>query len=120
MARGYSDPRPDVRGGPRFARQYGVGSQQEPSPPVEDPAPPPHVVQQFHTHADTDARKESIHHTLGAGPAQAAAGDHNHDGSNSRLLLEGHTIVGSKNNPQQVLPSIIECLVRLGATDSTT
>lgn len=120
MARNYTDPRPDARGGPRSAVQYGVGSQREPEPKKEDPSPSADVVTAFHRHADTDSRREAIHHTLGPAPAQAAAGDHSHDGSNSRLLLDGYTLVGSKANPQQVLPSILAALVRLGATDNTT
>jgi len=32
-----------------------------------------------HAQADTDADRTAIHHTLGTGPLQAAAGNHNHD-----------------------------------------
>lgn len=77
-------------------------------------------VEKIHTNADTDVRRESAHHTLGAGPTQAAAGDHRHDGSDSELLLSGVTISGSRSSPTAILPSIIAALVRLGATDQST
>lgn len=77
-------------------------------------------VENFHKNADTDVRRESVHHTLGPRPTQAAGGDHNHDGSNSPLILSGLTIVGSRSTPSAILPSIIAGLVRLGMTDSST
>lgn len=77
-------------------------------------------VEKVHTNADTDVRRESLHHTLGAGPTQAAAGDHTHDGADSSLLLSGVTISGSRSSPTAILPSIIAALVRLGATDQST
>ena len=77
-------------------------------------------VEKLHRSADTDVRRESIHHTLGPRSSQAASGDHKHDGSDSPLLLEGLTITGSRASPTAILPSIIAALVRLGATDSST
>ena len=76
-------------------------------------------VEQLHTNADTDIRRESIHHTLGAGASQAAPGDHRHDGGDSALLLEGVTLSGSRGG-NVALVSIIQALVKLGATDSTS
>ena len=52
-------------------------------------------VEQFHTQADTDARKEAIHHTIGAGENQAASGAHNHRGGDSVQLLTGITLTES-------------------------
>lgn len=77
-------------------------------------------VEKIHRKADTDIRRESIHHTLGPRPSQAASGDHKHDGSDSPLLLEGLTISGSRASSTAILPSIIAGLVRLGMTDSST
>lgn len=76
-------------------------------------------VEDFHTNADVDTRIESIHHTLGPGATQAAPGNHLHDGGTSPLLLTGFTLTGSRGG-NTALVSIIACLVRLGATDSTT
>ena len=77
-------------------------------------------VEEFHKNADTDVRAESIHHTLGPRPSQAAPGSHKHDGSDSSLLLDGYTIIGSRSSSTSILPSIIAGLVRLGMTDSST
>lgn len=77
-------------------------------------------VEKIHLNADTDVRREAIHHTLGPKTTQAAAGDHRHDGSDSSLLLSGMTISGSRSNSTSILPSIIATLVRLGATDQSS
>lgn len=77
-------------------------------------------TEELHKNADTDVRREAIHHTLGPRPTQAAAGDHTHDGSNSPLLLVGVTVTGSRASSASVTPSIIAALVKLGATDSAT
>lgn len=113
-----------------MSRQYGTPPTQpgqeekrkdrEQNTKQPDPTPPADVVRRFHQNAAVDTRKEDIHHTLGLNPNQAAPGDHKHNGGDSKLLLEGSTIVGSKASPSTVLPSIISALVRLGATDSTT
>lgn len=76
-------------------------------------------VEDFHTNADVDTRIESIHHTLGPGASQASPGNHVHDGGTSPLLLTGFTLTGSRGG-NTALVSIIACLVRLGATDSTS
>lgn len=81
--------------------------------------PAPEEVEQFHTNADTDARPESVHHTLGGSSNQAAPGDHNHRGGNSVQLLAGVTLTGSRGGNIALL-SVIQALVALGATDSTT
>ena len=77
-------------------------------------------VEQLHLRADTDVRRESVHHTLGPRSTQAAAGDHKHDGSDSALLLSGQTISGSRASSTSIMPSIIAALVKLGATDQST
>lgn len=92
----------------------------KPVPKKEDPSPPENVVRLFHKNASVDTRATDIHHTIGIQPNQAADGAHNHNGGNSKLLLEGYTLIGDKSIAEQVLPSIIAALVRLGAKDSTT
>ena len=55
-------------------------------------------VSEFHVNADTDGSPKSLHHTLGPGPNQAAAGNHSHDaGASSGLSgysLATHTHPG--------------------------
>jgi hypothetical protein len=51
--------------------------------------PPPREVNLFHTRSDVDSSKISQHHTLGVKNTQAAAGDHVHDGQNSRKIGQG-------------------------------
>lgn len=43
-------------------------------------------VTKAHTNADTDGSAKAIHHTLGPGPNQAAAGNHTHDGGGTTTL----------------------------------
>lgn len=87
--------------------------------PDENPKPPAEVVNDFHTYSDVDTRQEAQHHTLGASPTQASPGDHTHDGGDSKLLLEGLTISGSRATDAWRL-SVNAILVRLGATDNST
>ena len=76
-------------------------------------------VEVYHTNADTDGSSTSIHHTLGPKRGQSSPGDHTHDGSTSKLLLEGVTLTGAKAG-NAALASVIAALVAMGATDSTT
>ncbi len=82
-------------------------------------APSPEEVEKLHQNADTDARPESIHHTIGAGQNQASPGNHRHRGGDSELLLAGISITGSRGTDAWRL-SITQALVALGATDSST
>lgn len=82
-------------------------------------APSPEEVERQHQNADTDARKEAIHHTLGASENQASPGNHNHRGGDSVQLLGGVSITGSRGTDAWRL-SITQALVALGATDSST
>lgn len=86
---------------------------------TRDRPPTSEEVEKFHQNADADARKEAIHHTLGAGDNQAASGNHNHRGGDSVQLLAGITITGSRGGNIALL-SVIQALVALGATDSST
>lgn len=91
----------------------GVDLTQKDRPPTAE------EVERFHTSADTDARKEAVHHTLGPGENQGAPGNHNHRGGDSVQLLAGVTLTGSRGGNIALL-SVIQALVALGATDSTT
>jgi hypothetical protein len=81
--------------------------------------PSPQEVQDFHSNADADGGRRSMHHTLGPRAQQASPGDHTHDGGDSKLLLDGVIITGAKGG-NTALASVILALVGLGATDSTT
>lgn len=84
-----------------------------------EPAPSAEKVQKFHENADTDSRPEAVHHTLGSNSNQAAPGDHNHRSGTSVPLLTGITLTGSRGGNVALL-SVIQALVALGATDSTS
>lgn len=78
-------------------------------------------VARLHTKSDVDARPESLHHTIGGGGSQAAAGDHNHRDGISAPLLDGITLTGSKAGANAVfLASVAAAMRELGATDSST
>lgn len=80
----------------------------------------PRVVAEFHTNADTDTAKQALHHTLGSGNAQASPGQHNHDGTTSRLLMDGVTITGAKGG-NVALANLLAALAQaMGFTDNTT
>lgn len=91
----------------------------KPDDPVAGKVPDSATVQRFHINADTDGDEGSIHHTLGPGKSQAAAGNHDHNGGNSVLILAGVTLTGAKAG-NAALASVISALVQLGATDNTT
>jgi hypothetical protein len=76
-------------------------------------------VERLHRNADTDTRKESLHHTLGPRGNQASPGDHDHKGGNSNLLFAGMTITGDRSDGTALL-SVIQILTQFGATDSST
>jgi hypothetical protein len=77
------------------------------------------TVNKFHEKADTDSSQEALHHTLGPKHDQSSPGDHTHNGKNSRKILAGTTLTGSKGGNAAVA-SIVAALVKLGATDTTT
>jgi hypothetical protein len=81
--------------------------------------PEPRVVSDFHTNDDVNQDRDAHHHTLGMGPNEAAAGSHNHRGSDSVLLLQDIEITGSRGG-NTALASVIAALVELGAKDSST
>lgn len=87
--------------------------------PDENEKPSSQVVDDFHTNSDVNSRAEAQHHTLGPQPTQASPGDHTHDGGDSRLILEGILITGSRATDAWRL-SVNAILVRLGASDQST
>lgn len=123
------DPRENSRGGRgrsaaggESSQSYGQQNRSAAEPPTkkEDPSPTGRIVEAFHKNADTDTRRESIHHTLGPQASQASPGDHTHDGGSSKALLEGFILTGNKSNPITMWPSILNALKELGAKDQTT
>ena len=79
----------------------------------------PQTVNRFHNKSDADSSSEAQHHTLGIKKDQSSPGDHKHDGTTSKRLLEGTTITGSRSGGA-ALVSVISALVKLGATDGTS
>lgn len=106
---------------PRDSKEYQVS--QDKYKPVYDRGSadlaPPQTVARFHNKSDLDSSSEAQHHSLGIKKDQSSPGDHKHDGSTSKRLLEGVTITGAKGG-NIALASVIAALVKLGATDSTT
>lgn len=96
------------------------GQYDEPEAKPADPSPPREMVVAFHKNAPRDTKKEDIHHTLGPSPHQASPGDHTHNGSDSMPILSGYILTGSRSNWDTASASIINALVRLGATNNTT
>jgi hypothetical protein len=70
------------------------------------PMPTPDDVNVFHLMSDRDSSRNAQHHTLGAGPYQAAAGNHKHDGKDS-ALLDFNDILNSWMNVDGGYPSTI-------------
>lgn len=99
------------------ATNYGGGATGQ---DINQQVPPPaNEVMHFHINSDVDTSNQALHHTLGGYPGQAAAGTHTHNGTDSPLLLDSFVLTGSKTDGT-AWNSIINCLVRLGATDQTT
>jgi len=76
-------------------------------------------VNKLHNKSDVDSSVGAQHHTLGTKKDQASDGAHTHDGKNSRKILAGVTLTGSRGG-NAALASVISALVLLGATDATT
>jgi hypothetical protein len=86
---------------------------------ANQPEPDARAVEKFHRRSDVDSRREAQHHTLGTDPTQSSPGNHTHDGSDSPSILTGTSLTGSRSDGTAVA-SIIDALVALGATDSTS
>lgn len=105
---------------PRDDPNYQVsGKGYKPTIDRSSSAADPQAIAKLHEKDDLDASADSHHHTLGTRNGQASPGDHNHNGKNSRKVLQGTTLTGAKGG-SAILTSIVAALVKLGATDSTT
>lgn len=60
-------------------------------------------VERLHQNADTDVRRESLHHTLGRRPTQASPGNHVHDGYDSEKIPAENIDWGSGSG---VIPAV--------------
>ena len=80
----------------------------------------PRTVEKLHATSDVDSDVLAQHHTLGVTHNQAAFGDHDHDGTNSSLLMTGITVTGSKGGNAALADLITKLSAALGFTDSTT
>lgn len=79
-------------------------------------------VDDIHRNADRDKNQNSLHHTLGTGRYQSAAGDHIHDGSTGAALLDDVIIEGNLNTQAGVasaVTAIAQALEKLGAANNT-
>jgi len=88
--------------------------------PVNNQAPAPQVVSRFHTRADTDSSSTSAHHTLGVTHNQASPGDHKHNGQNSKLLMDGVSITGSRGGNDALANLLNALAIALGFTNNTS
>lgn len=78
-------------------------------------------VAEMHRNDDYNSRPESHHHSLGTGRTNASPGNHIHDGLTSFTLLDSVTFTGSRStNTAIILEQVLQALVLIGATDSTT
>lgn len=80
----------------------------------------PRVIERLHRGSDVDGDQLSQHHTLGPTHNQASPGDHDHDGTNSRLLMEGITVTGAKGGNAALTDLVNKLSAALGFTNSTT
>jgi hypothetical protein len=69
-------------------------------------AVPAQEVSDLHINSDVDSSAISQHHTLGVLPTQAAAGNHTHDGKNSKRI-KFSDIEGGWMNIDGGIPSTI-------------
>lgn len=89
----------------------GTNVQPNPSPNSSD-------VTKFHANCDADSSVTAQHHTLGTGHNQACAGDHNHNGKNSRKIGKGldagFPTTANAAYSQAQMQSVINALRNLG------
>ncbi len=84
--------------------------------------PSPRQVNEFHARSDVDSSVLSQHHTLGIKHNQASTGDHVHDGTSSRKIGQGLSLVvtGAKGG-NVALTNLINMLKSvIDFTDTTT
>lgn len=82
------------------------------------PVPSPTEVNEFHVNSDRDTSHQALHHTLGIDHNQGSPGDHNHNGSNSKLIGKGLNLsfptTANGSYSQAQIQSIINALRQLG------
>lgn len=108
-------------------RQYG----EAPDAPLNDrdkqldrspgnKSPSAKEVEELHRNSDVDGRPEAQHHTLGDGPNQAAAGDHDHR-TKGVPIGTGLILTGDKAGANAAfLGSVANILKSLGVTDNSS
>lgn len=77
-------------------------------------------VSALHRNSDVDSRPEAQHHTLGTQRINASPGNHTHDGITSFALLSDNFTGSRSANTADILNQVMNALVNLGATNSTT
>jgi len=82
----------------------------------------PQDVAKFHSRDDSDTGIQAHHHTIGIRRNQAAAGNHNHDGSSGKKLGEGLalTVSGSRSSGAALASLISQLKLIMELTDNTT
>jgi len=104
---------------PRDDPKYRVSDKgYKPAIDKTDKAADAQLVNKFHEKSDLDSSQEAQHHSLGPKHDQASPGDHTHNGKNSRKILAGTAITGSRASGA-ALVSVIDALEKLGASDNT-
>jgi hypothetical protein len=87
--------------------------------------PTPEEVLDFHMLSDVDSKKDAQHHTIGAGPLQAAPGNHTHNGNDSPFLFDPSTTIATGDlsttaGQRTAIKAILTALKNIGMTDSTS
>ena len=83
-------------------------------------SPDTKTLEKFHRYASV-TRRDDYHHRLGNGDSDGAPGSHTHRDGNGQPLLSDVVFTLSRSlNTAAVLKQVIDALVLLGATDSTT
>jgi hypothetical protein len=88
--------------------------------PAARTSPPPDEVARFHDRADTDGSANAAHHTLGTGHNQASPGDHTHNATNSKKLMVGISVTGSRGGNAALNDLINKLAAALGFTNATS
>jgi hypothetical protein len=88
--------------------------------PKERESLPPKDVNAVHARSDVDTGWQAQHHSLGVKHNQAAAGDHKHDGQNSKKLMEGISVTGSRSSGAALADLLTKLSTSLGFTNNTT
>lgn len=88
--------------------------------PAQKQTKSPQEVNADHARSDSDTSATAQHHTLGQGANQSSPGDHKHNGVNSKKLMTGITITGSRGGNAALASLITNLASTLGFTDGTT